>query len=114
MTQMRAQATASLDRVCTLRTATLGTSDSAGGFSAETTHDATVACRISPPSGSDRIIAERLGVDMDAVITLPHGTTAAVTSRVIDDTTSDRYEVAHANPSQSWKTAVRVYGKRIA
>ncbi len=114
LTQMRAQATSSLDRTCTLRTVTLGASDSAGGFSTEGTADATVACRIATPTGRDRIIAERLGVDIDATITLPHGTSVAVTSRVIDGTTSAVYEVVHANPDQSWRTATRIYGKRVA
>lgn len=114
MTQIRAQASESLDRTCTLRTIALGASDAAGGFSTDTTGDTTVSCRIAPPTGRDRIIAERLGLEMDTVITLPHGTTAAVTSDVLDATTGERYQVVSANPQQSWRTATRVYARRLA
>lgn len=114
LTQIRAQATESLDRTCTLRTITLGASDSAGGFGSDTTADTTVACRIAPPSARDRVIAERLGIEMDAVITLPYGTTAPVTADVLDATTGERYQIVHANAGQSYRTATRVYGRRLA
>lgn len=114
LTQIRTQAQASLDRTCTLRSVTLGLSDSAGGFSTDSTSDASVSCRVAPPTGRDRIIAERLGLEMDAVITLPHGTTAPVTAIVIDDTSGEQYQVVHANAGQSYRTATRVYGKRIS
>ena len=114
LTRMRAQTSESLDRVCTLRTLIPGASDSAGGFSADDAADLSVACRIAPPSARDRVIAERLGLEMDTVITLPHGTAAATTAEVLDDATGERYQIVHANPAQSYRTATRVYGRRLA
>lgn len=114
LTAMRDQAEASLDRVCTLRTIATGAPDSAGGFGDDVTADTSVACRIAAPSARDRIIAERQGIEADAVITLPHGATAAVTSEVSDDATGERYQVVYANPAQSWRTATRVFGRRLA
>lgn len=113
LTQMRSQATASLDRSCTLRTVTLGASDGAGGFEASTTSDATVACRIATPTARDRVIADRLGVDVDTVITVAHGQAVTETQQVIDQTTSREYQVISSNSDDSYRTATRVLAKRL-
>ena len=114
LTQMRTQAEATLDRTCSVKALTLGASDSAGGFAADSEASTSVACRIAPPSGRDREIAARLGLEMDTVITVTHGTSVAVTSEIVDSDTSERYQVVHANPSQSWRTATRLFARRLA
>lgn len=53
-------------------------------------------------------------MDIDNVLTLPHGTTVTDTQRVIDQTTSREYEVVSANTDDSYRTATRVYVKRLA
>lgn len=113
LAQVRAQQEATLDRTCGVVTITPGASDSAGGFAAGTETSASVACRIAPPTGRDREIAARLGLELDAVITLAHGTSVAPEQEITDTATGARYQVVHANPAQSWRTATRVYARQL-
>ena len=102
-----------LDRTCTLRTLTAGSSDEAGGTGTDTASDATVACRIGPLIGTERIIADRLGIEADAEIVLSHETTVTETQQIIDVVTGRSYEVVAVNTDQSYRTATRVLAKRI-
>ena len=102
-----------LDRTCTLRTLTPGSSDSAGGTGTDTASDATVACRIGPLIGRERIIVDRLGIEADAEIVLSHETAVTETQRIIDAATGRSYEVVAVNTDQSYRTVTRVFAKRI-
>src|SRR5688572_19110208 len=103
LTTMRAQATASLDRTCLLRTVTAGDSDEAGGYETDTTSDVSVACRIAVPTGRERVVIDRLGVEADTIITLPHGTTVTETQQIEDQATGRTYNVVIANPEDSYR-----------
>lgn len=113
LADLRAEQTAALDRPCAVRTVTLGAGDAAGGFGADTTSDAAVACRIATLSAQERQIADRLGIDADAMVTLPYGTAVAQTAAIIDQATGRTYHVARVNDGDSYQAATRVYAKRI-
>ena len=110
---MRTQATNSLDRTCLLRTVTMGGSDSAGGYGTDSTSDASVACRIAVPTGRERVVIDRLGVEADTTITLPYGTTVTETQQIEDQATGRIYNVVLTNPEDSYRTATRAFAKRI-
>jgi SPP1 family predicted phage head-tail adaptor len=109
---MRAQQTASFDKTCLLRTPGSATSDSAGGFTEAAASDASLACRVAPPTGTERAIAERLGREVDTVVTFPHGTSVANTQSVVVG--GRTYEVVHVNDDESYQTAVRVMARRLS
>lgn len=92
---------------------TAGASDSAGGTGTDSTSDVSVACRIAVPTGRERVIIDRLGVEADTIITMPHGTTVTETQRIVDDATGRTYEVVLANPEDSYRTASRAFVKRL-
>lgn len=102
-----------LDRTCLLRTVTPGSSDSAGGTGTDTTSDVSVACRIGPLMGRERVVNERLGVDADAEIVLSSETTVTETQRIEDQATGRTYEVVAVNTDQSYRTVTRVLAKRL-
>ena len=112
LTAMRAQATASLDQSCTVTTPASEVDDGAGGTTPGSTSSVTVACRVSTPNGSDQRIAERLGVVIDAVLTVPHGTSVDRRGTVAVSG-GGTYEVVVPNDDESYKTAVRVLAKRL-
>lgn len=112
MTAMRAQATASLDQSCILRTFAASTVDAEGGDTPGVATDTTVACRKATPSGREREIASRLGKEVDVVFTLPYGTTVPDTAQIVHS--SGTFEKVDVNLRQSYQTAVRVAGKQVA
>lgn len=117
MTAIRAQATASLDKTCVVTTPDAEVDDASGGTTPGTATTATVACRVATPTGSDQRVAERLGVVMDAVITLPFGT--VIDRRgTIAISGGPTYEIVYANSTgandeQSYQTAVRVFCRSV-
>ena len=113
LTQIRAQATASLDQTCTVSTPGAESIDAAGGTTLGTPTTESVSCRVATPNGSDQRIAERLGVVIDAMITVPHGTTVD-REATIAVSGGGTYEVVIPNDDESWKTAVRVGCRRVA
>jgi SPP1 family predicted phage head-tail adaptor len=87
--------------------------DNAGGFGSDSTSDASVACRIAVPTGRERVVIDRLGLEADTTITVPHGTTVTETQRIEDQATGRTYEIALTNPEDSYRTATRCFCKRI-
>jgi SPP1 family predicted phage head-tail adaptor len=113
LSQMRAQQTASLDQTCTLRTPAGEVSDDAGGTTPSgSVTDASVACRLGIPNGQEREIAARLGRDITATITFPHGTAVATTQQIVVG--GNTYEVVDVNDDSSYKTATRVGVRRLS
>jgi SPP1 family predicted phage head-tail adaptor len=113
LTQIRTQATASLDQTCTVSTPGAESIDAAGGTTQAAPSTASVSCRVATPNGSDQKIAERLGVVIDAMVTVPHGTSVDREATIIVSG-GGTYEVVIPNDDQSWKTAVRVGCRRVA
>jgi hypothetical protein len=86
------------------------TSDSMGGFTSGSTSGSAI-CRISDKgSGSERQIAERLGVDSPYWITFPYGTTITEDDVVTID--SRTFEISAVNEG-SYSTATRVLAREI-
>lgn len=113
LTQIRSQATASLDQSCVVSTPAAEVQDGAGGTTPGSASTETVVCRVATPNGSDQRIAERLGVVIDAMITTPYGTSVD-RKATIAVSGGGTYEVVIPNADQSWKTAVRVGCRRVA
>ena len=111
LTDLRAEQAAAMPLTCTVVTRAAETSDSYGGTDAPSESTVSVACRIGPPNGSDQQVAERLGVVVDAVVTLPYGTTVPQRGRV--EQGGRAYEVVTTNDEQAYQVAVRVLCRRI-
>jgi SPP1 family predicted phage head-tail adaptor len=105
LTDLRADQEDAMDKTCLVVTHGATVSDSAGGWTPGTDTTVSVACRVGPPSNDERVIAERLGQQVDAVVTLPYDTTlSAANSITVDGVT---YQVEGINAAQSFVTAVR-------
>jgi hypothetical protein len=86
------------------------TSDSMGGFTSGSTSGSAI-CRISDKgSGSERQVAERLGVDSPYWLTFPYGTTIVEDDVVTID--SRTFEISAVNTG-SYSTATRVLAREI-
>lgn len=79
---MRATAELALPDTCQVQRATKA-SDGAGGFTEVWATVATVACRLSPSGGAEKIIAEKLSQVNPVTITVPVGTSVQTGDRIV-------------------------------
>lgn len=98
---------------CVVSTPAAEVIDAAGGTTPGSTTTATVACRVGVPSGNDQKVAERLGLVVDAMITMPYGTSAPERGTIEVTTTGKTYEIVRDNSEQSYQTAVRVMARQV-
>jgi hypothetical protein len=110
LADMRAEQESSFDQTCTVRTFGAIVVDVEGGGDPTST-ETSVPCRVGNPTAQERVIAARLGQEMDNVVTLPYGTVVASTTKIVVD--SSTYEVVTTNDGQSNQAAVRVMVKRV-
>lgn len=80
-------------------------SDAGGGGSSTWTPSGTVACRLSPISGSEREIADRIAEDATWIITLPAETSISTASRVT--VAGVGFEVLALHAPRSWEITRR-------
>lgn len=114
LASMRTSLTESMPDSCQVRR-NAPTPDGAGGqIDAESTV-ATVACRISPLSRSDRLaeleIADRLTAVASWLITLPAGTDVTEKDRILSGVRT--FEVASVLGPRTWELAVRLVGQEV-
>lgn len=102
-----------MDKLCTVTVPAADVDDAYGGTTAgSTTVTAGIACRVGSPNGSDQKVAERLGIVMDAAVTLPYGTD--VTDRTtIAASNGKSYDVTYVNTEQSYQIAVRALCRTV-
>lgn len=112
LADLRAEQAASFDKTCVVSVPAADTDDDAGGTTPGTPTATTVNCRVGSPSGSDQRIADRIGIVMDTVLTLPYATTVTNRSTIVASN-GKSYDVTYVNDEQSYQTAVRVYARSI-
>lgn len=86
------------------------TSDGGGGWTEAFTGGGTVACRVSPISGNEREIGDRISADSQYVLTLPAETTVETDDRIV--VAGVTYNVT-AVRDRSWEVTRRVEAKRV-
>ena len=98
---------------CTVSIPGSDTEDAAGGTTPGTPVQTTVACRIGVPTASDMELGSKSQTLIDAVITLPYGTTVTPRTYIDCSTNGKRYHVEYHNTEQSWAAAVRVLASEV-
>lgn len=90
--------------------------DGIGGRLETFTASGTVDCRVDPfdaqSSGGEPVIADRVGITRQVIITIPAGTAIAVTGRIASGGAT--YEVLNIRAPRSWELTRRVEGVEIA
>jgi len=81
-------------------------SDGGGDGTATWSPSGTVACHISPVSGLEREIAERITSDADWVVTVPALTTVTPRNRVVVAGTT--YNIEAARAPRTWELTRRL------
>ena len=105
LTAMQTVQETTLSLTATIQKRTL-TADGIGGYTQAWTTRATTTGRYAPlRTGSDQVIAEKLGNRTGYMVTLPAGTTVANTDRIAID--GRVFEVLSVQ-GESWQTATRV------
>ena len=113
LADLRAEQAASFDKICVVSNPGAEVDDLAGGTTPGTPTETTVNCRIGSPRAIDQEVANRLGIVVDTMVTLPYGTTVSNRATITCTTNGKSYEVTHINTEQSYQTAVRAMCQSI-
>ena len=87
------------------------TSDGRGGGTTTFTAAGTVACRITPLTGDDRVEGERLAADSESLVTVPFD--ATVDSDSVLEIESRLFSVTNLREPRSWAVSQRIEVKEI-
>jgi hypothetical protein len=111
LTQMRSDLAQLLPDTCAITTGTT-TVDSSGGWSMTWgTTIASIACRLDPKQGLERIIGGAIQPYHGYVMTLPYNATIATNNRVVHG--GIEYNVISVDQDKSWPVCTRVELERI-
>lgn len=113
MTELRADQVSAMPYSCVVSNPAVEVDDAAGGTTPGTATTVTVACRIGSPRASDQTIADRNGIVVDAVLTLPFGSVVSNRATISCATNGKTYEVTNVNDEQTDQTAVRVFARSV-
>lgn len=113
LTDLRAEQAAVMPASCTVSNPAAEVDDAYGGTTPGTPTTAVVACRVGSPNASDQQVADRLGIVVDAALTLPYGTTVSNRATITCATNGKSYEVIYVNTEQSSQTAVRALCRSV-
>lgn len=110
LTGMRAVLADSLPDVCVIQTLG-GTVDANGEGAASWTNAGTVACRIAPTAGDERLHSDRISEDADWIITLPAETAITPASRIVSAGVS--FNVTAVRAPRSYEVSRRVEATEV-
>lgn len=113
LAMFRADQAANMPFSCVVTTPGTPTENAYGGEDAGTPITVTVNCRVGVPNASDQKTAERLGQVVDALVTLPYGTSVPDSATIAVSDTGRSYDVAYTNAEQSDQTAVRAFCRTV-
>jgi subtilase family serine protease len=103
-----------LDQTCTVSTPGTATANAYGGEDPGTpTTQTGIPCRVDSPTGGDQKIAERLGVVINAAVSLKLGTAVGSTGSITTERSGNVYQVNFTNEDESDRTMVRCGCKRV-
>lgn len=100
----------SLPDTCVIQGGTI-VDDLGGGGSTTWANRGTVDCRLSPMTGSEREVADRLSEDAQWLITVPAETVVDTNSRVVISGTS--FEVLARRAPRSWEVATVLEAQEV-
>lgn len=109
LADMRATQLEAMPFTCVVTTPATEVEDGYGGTTPGSPSTASVACRVGVPSANDETIADRLGVRVSDILTLPYGTTVSPRGLIAVTESGKSYQVTYVNTEQSYQTAVRVF-----
>ena len=117
LVQLRQTQDAAATTSCVIRT-TPEVADTQGGTTAGAPVDMPATCRIGPPAGDERIIAERIGQVIDVVLTVSVDHAGAISERsqvLVPDAAAPTaiYDVVFVSSEQSYLAGVRLACQRI-
>jgi head-tail adaptor len=81
-------------------------SDSQGGYTQTYSPAGTAACRVAAVSGSEAVLAGRLGAQVGYVVTMPSGTDVRVADRILSG--GRVFEVTNLRSGHSWEVVKRM------
>ena len=87
-------------------------SDGGGGGSTILTASGTVACRVMPVTGNERLEGARLNPDTEYLITAPHD--APITLASVLEIASRQFSVTAVGEPRSWAVSLKVEAKEVA